>query len=114
MENIENEKMEKTATMKTMAAELGAIVDKYKVKTVVLYMECEGDYPEVTILSGDSCHIGFGIARIAEHMEENSSEEFDAVSFLNQTANGLKKLKIVRQLKTMFGEINIKVDKGAN
>lgn len=111
MENIESEKMKKTATMKTMAAELGAIIDKYKVKTVVLYMDCEERYPEVTMIAGDSCHIGFGIARVAEHMEENSSEKFEAVSFLNQTANGLKKLKIARQLRTMFGAV---VDKGAN
>lgn len=112
MENIE--KMKKVETMKMMAAELGAVVDKYKVKTVVLYMECEDGYPEVTMIAGDSCHIGFGIARIAEHMEENTAEKFEAVSFLNQTAIGLKKLKIARQLKTMFGAITIKVDKGAN
>jgi len=109
MENIE--KAQRTETIKTMEAELGAIVDKYKAKTIVFYMECEDSNPEVTMIAGSTSNIGFGILRILEHMEKASPEKFDADSFLNQVANNLKKIKIARQLRTMFGAV---VDKGAN
>lgn len=102
MENVE--KAQRTEDFEAIEAEIKKVVDKYKVKTVALYMQSDEYDSEITVVAGGECRISFGITRIAEHMEETASEKFDAVSFLNHTAESLKNLKIALQLRTMFSK----------